>query len=232
MNIKDIDHMTDVELEELYSRCVSYAEQIQHPVLKNCCLKIYQEYKEKYINKSATGGPCHHFYKGGLLYHSYCVTRNAIMIAKMYDYLDIDLDFVIFGALLHDIGKTNEIENYEMIIDGKPSSPNNSFQLLGHSYQGTHIVQNYLNDYDLDENVKNQALHMIGTHMREFSDWGVITSPKMIEAIIINYGDKMDAELDGIRHGINQTKPGMLYQNDAGANHYFKSLNPYFCKKK
>lgn len=44
--------------------------------------------------------------------------------------------------------------------------------LLGHSYEGTHIVENYLSHYDMDEMFRNQVLHTIGSHMNEYSEWG------------------------------------------------------------
>lgn len=74
--------MTDKEIEECYNSCIEYSNKIKNPILRECCQKIYSDYKEKLINKPATQGR-HHCFKGGLLHHIYCVTRNAYQIAKV-----------------------------------------------------------------------------------------------------------------------------------------------------
>lgn len=228
MNIKDIEKLKDEELEKIYEKCLEYACRIKNPNLRECCLKIYKDYKQKLIAKPATGNPCHHFFKGGLIYHSYCVTRNAVMIAELYDYINLDLDLIIFGSLLHDIGKTNDYKDFESIKDDKAGILSSGSYMVGHSYEGTHIVENYLEKYNLDDNFKYQVLHMIGSHMKEFSEYGVLTSPKMLEVIVINYGDSMDACLDKIRNGINNAEKGQLYYNESQTAKFYKSINPYY----
>ena len=53
----------------------------------------------------------HHAYTGGLLEHSVSVALGARDTAKHYEEfkIPVDMDLVIAGALLHDIGK---IESY------------------------------------------------------------------------------------------------------------------------
>ena len=48
----------------------------------------------------------HHAYLGGLLEHTLAVSQLAEMITGSYPTLDKDL--LLTGALLHDIGKTEE----------------------------------------------------------------------------------------------------------------------------
>lgn len=224
--IIDVESMTNDELGNIYAECIKYANKIKNEDLRNCCLEIYNDYKEKLMNKPATGGDCHHFYKGGLLFHIYCVTRNAITIYEMYDYIDLDLDLIIFGALLHDIGKADEYNDYDIIIETGNIYMSNSANLLGHSYEGTEIVSRYLEKYNIDKEFKLQALHMIGCHMNEFSEWGALTTSKMLEVLIINYGDAMDAEIENNRLGINGAKKGGKYNNLAKTTMFYKSINP------
>lgn len=224
--INDIDNMTQEELENIYIECIQYAKLIKNDDLRNCCLEIYSDYKERLMNKPATGGDCHHFYKGGLLFHTYCVTRNAITISKMYDYVDLDIDLIIFGALLHDIGKANEYNDYDTIVSTNNIYVSNGANLLGHSYEGAEIVSRYLDKYKLKSEFKLQVLHMIGCHMNEFSEWGSLTSSKMLEVLIINFGDAMDAEIENFRFGINSAKEGEIYHDLANTTKFYKSLNP------
>lgn len=228
MKLNDIEQLTNEEIEKIYEKCLEYANRIKNPDLKECCLEIYKDYKSKLIAKPATGDPCHHFFRGGLIYHSYCVTRNAIMIAELYDYIKLDMDLIIFGSLLHDIGKTNDYKDFDSIEKGETGILSSGSYMVGHSYEGTHIVESYLEKYNLEDKFKYQVLHMIGSHMKEFSEWGVLTSPKMLEVIVINYGDSIDARLDKTRNGINNSEKGELYYNENQTAKFYKSINPYY----
>lgn len=217
--------MKDKELEVYYQKCVEYINEIKNPILKDCCQKIYEDYKSKLISKPATTGS-HHYYKGGLLYHIYSVTRNAIAICELYPELEVDKDLIIFGGLTHDIGKTNDFNDFSELEDNPHRG--NSFALLGHSYEGTHIVENYLSNYEIDEQFKNQVIHMIGSHMNEYSEWGALVLPKMLEVIIINFADNIDAHLEPAHDIVKNAKQGELYKIGNAPRPYYKSLNPYY----
>ena len=213
-----------INLNDIYKQCIKYGENIKNPILKELIKVIYNDYKEKLINKPATTGS-HHFFKGGLLYHMYSVTRNAITICNLYPDLEVDRDLVIFGSLLHDIGKCNDFKDFnnkEDLVNG------NSGALLGHSYEGTHIVENYLSKYDIDEQFKNQIIHMIGSHMNEYSEWGALVLPKMLEVVIINFADNLDAHMEPAHKDIRNAKSGELYKINNASCPYYKSLNPYY----
>lgn len=218
--------MNNVDLDVIYNECIKYIEKINNPILKEVCNKIYVDYRDELINKPATPGS-HHFYKGGLLYHIYSVTKNAIAICDLYPKLEVDRDLVIFGALTHDIGKTNDFNDFEEKSDYNPINGNN-MALLGHSYEGAHIIENYLRDYDINEEFKNQVIHMVGSHMKDFSEWGTLVSPKMLEVIIINYADSMDAYLEPAHEIINKANKGEMYKIRNAERPYYKSLNSYY----
>lgn len=219
--------MNSEKLIYYYNECLKYSNMIKNPILKEVAKKVYNDYKEKILNKPATNS--HHYFKGGLLYHLYSVTRNAITISNLYPDLEVDMDLIIFGSLVHDIGKTKD---YNDFLDNKDYElkSGNSAALLGHSYEGTHIIENYLNDYDIDEQFKNQVIHMIGSHMNEYSEWGALVMPKMLEVIIINYADSIDSYLEPAHNIIKNTNPGELYRIVNAPRDYYKSLNPYYNK--
>lgn len=213
-----------INLNDIYNQCIKYSESIKNPILKELIKVIYNDYKEKLINKPATTGS-HHCFKGGLLYHIYSVTRNAVTICNLYPDLEVDMDLVIFGSLLHDIGKCNDFKDFNKnddLVNG------NSSALLGHSYEGAHIVENYLSKYDIDEQFKNQIVHMIGSHMKEYSEWGALVLPKMLEVVIINFADNIDAHMEPAHKDISTAKSGELYKIGNAPRPYYKSLNPYY----
>lgn len=134
-------------------------------------------------------------------------------------------------GLTHDIGKTQDFKDF---IDEEHTDlyTGNSFALLGHSYEGTHIVENYLKNYEIEEQFKNQVIHMIGSHMNEYSEWGALVLPKMLEVIIINFADNMDAHIEPAVKVIKSAKQGELYKIGNAPRPYYKSLNPYYNAEK
>lgn len=218
--------MSNEEIQECYKNCIEYSKKIKNPILRECCQEIYNDYKEKLLNKPATPGR-HHYFKGGLLYHIYSVTRNSYNIAKMYPNLNIDIDLVLFGALLHDIGKTNEYNDF-LEEENYIARKGNGAELLGHSYEGVHIVDNYLSKYDIEVEFKNQVLHMIGNHMKEFREEGIFVETKMLEVIIISFADNIDNYLEPASRVIDNAKKGETYQFPKAERPYYKSLNLYY----
>ncbi|MCI8310546.1 MAG: HD domain-containing protein [Clostridia bacterium] len=218
--------MSNEEIQECYKNCIEYSKKIKNPILRECCQEIYNDYKEKLLNKPATPGR-HHYFKGGLLYHIYSVTRNSYNIAKMYPNLNIDIDLVLFGALLHDIGKTNEYNDF-LEEENYIARKGNGAELLGHSYEGVHIVDNYLSKYDIEVEFKNQVLHMIGNHMKEFREEGIFVETKMLEVIIISFADNIDNYLEPASRVIDNAQKGETYQFPKAERPYYKSLNPYY----
>lgn len=75
--------MKEKELEKCYNECVEYMDKIKNPILKDCCQRIYADYKDKLINKPATPG-LHHYFKGGLLYHIYIVLQRMLLQFAIY----------------------------------------------------------------------------------------------------------------------------------------------------
>lgn len=217
--------MSNEELEKIYKECIEYANRIKNPILREVANKIYNDYKDAIMNKPATPGS-HHFYKGGLLYHLYSVTKNAIKICELYPNLRVDTDLIIFGALVHDIGKTKDFKDYS--DDNNNAKDGNGMDLLGHSYEGAHIVENYLEQYDMDTQFKNQIIHMIGSHMNEYSECGALVLPKMLEVIIINYADSIDAYLEPAHAILNNAEKGNKYKISNAPREYYKSLNQYY----
>ena len=222
--------MPDKDLEICYNNCIEYSNKKKNPILRDCVLEIYNDYKDRLLKVPATPGR-HHYFKGGLLYHLYSVTRNSYTISTLYPNLNIDVDLLIFGSLLHDIGKALEYNSFTT-DDNYISVKGNERDLLGHTYKSTHIVDNYLSKYELDDNFKNQVLHIIGSHMRDFGEEGALVKPKMIETIIISYSDNIDNYLEPASKAIDRVTRGEQYEFPKGEIPYYKSLNPYYEERK
>jgi len=133
----------------------------------------------------------HHAYIGGLLEHTLSMAYLADKVAAHYS--GVDRDLLIAGAILHDIGKTKELD-YQFKIDYSDQG-----RLLSHIVIGLEMVEEKLSEIeDFPKDQKLLLKHMIISHhgTREF---GSPEPPKTIEAVLLNYIDEMDSKVTGIR---------------------------------
>lgn len=133
----------------------------------------------------------HHAYIGGLLEHTLSMASLADKVAAHYG--GVDRDLLIAGTILHDIGKTKELD-YQFNIDYSDQG-----RLLSHIVIGIEMVEAKLAEIeDFPEDQKLLLKHMIVSHhgTREF---GSPEPPKTIEAVLLNYIDEMDSKVTGIR---------------------------------
>ena len=160
-------NLTQSQKEERYSGIVDYATKINNKSLRNVCITILKDYKEELFCKGAGHdaiemnkcSKTHHCFDGGLLDHIYNVTKNAYDIGLNY-LGKVDTDLILFGAILHDIGKTKIFDKWNEGSEIK-SNLNYSYLLVDHVYIGEKIVEEYLDKEEISEKFKYQALHMI-----------------------------------------------------------------------
>lgn len=217
----------DIKIEETFKDMLSIIDNIQNKDLRLVAIKIFEDNKEKIINRPAMpdyfkndeyicGG--HHFFKGGLLYHLLNVTKMSLNIASLYK--DINKDLVIFGACLHDIGKVITINEWNE--KEKLKSPSNiEMDLLEHTYYGVSIVKEYLDKFtNIDNILKQEALHIIASHMSK--DIGAFTENCMVESIIVSEADDLDSKIEPILCNFSrlQNKEIRYYDNNLKRNIY------------
>ena len=108
------------------------AETQIRPPLRELVLRVLDRYREEFLVCPAARR-YHHPYLGGLLEHTWFVTRHAL--ASLAIYPELNRDLVLAGAMLHDLGKVKELAN--------PTAPERTVpgQLLGHIVLGWEMVR-------------------------------------------------------------------------------------------
>jgi 3'-5' exoribonuclease len=133
----------------------------------------------------------HHAYIGGLLEHTLSMTTLADKIAGHYSGTNRDL--LIAGAILHDIGKTKELE-YIFSLDYSDEG-----RFLSHIVIGLEMIEAKLAQIeDFPDQLKLLLKHMIVSH-HGTQEFGSPEPPKTIEAVLLNYIDEMDSKVKAIR---------------------------------
>jgi len=132
----------------------------------------------------------HHSYLGGLLEHTLSVSQMAILVNEHYPNLDGDL--LLSGAILHDIGKIDEL-NFELNIDYSDKG-----RLLGHIVLGILMVEEKLKTLKgFPSELALRLKHLVLSHHGEF-DLGSPKRPKFLEAFALHLIDDMDAKINGL----------------------------------
>jgi 3'-5' exoribonuclease len=133
----------------------------------------------------------HHAYLGGLLEHVVSVCGLARGVAAHYP--DVDLDYLITGAVLHDIGKIDEL-CYERCIGYTTQG-----RLLGHIAIGFAMVRKKIKAAPgfpphLATLVEHLLLSHHGTH-----EFGSPALPQFREAVVLNFIDDLDSKVGAMR---------------------------------
>jgi 3'-5' exoribonuclease len=131
----------------------------------------------------------HHAYLGGLLEHTVSVVELCDHVAQQYPRVNRDL--LVTAALLHDIGKVDEL-SYDRAIDYSDAG-----RFLGHVILGvTFVSERAARIPGFPEEKLQYLLHAIVSHHGEL-EWGSPKRPKTLEALIIHHLDNLDAKVKG-----------------------------------
>ena len=104
------ENLSENQKEEKFNGLINYASKINNEGLKNACINILNDYKEELFCRGAGHdgiemnkyNRTHHCFDGGLLVHLYNVTKIAYDVGSNYG-KQVDMDLILFGAILHDI---------------------------------------------------------------------------------------------------------------------------------
>lgn len=131
----------------------------------------------------------HHAYIGGLLEHSLSVATVADAIARHYQ--GVDHSLLISGALLHDIGKLEELKIENGVVDYTVQG-----RLKGHLVIGSEMVDRAAAKIaDCPRELVEQLQHLILSHHGRL-EFGSPTVPMTVEAFILNLLDDLDAKMN------------------------------------
>jgi len=131
----------------------------------------------------------HHSYAGGLLEHSLSVAAIADFLASHYP--GINRSLLLAGALLHDIGKLQELQTTAGVTDYTSAG-----RLVGHIVMGSQIVRDEAREIEnFPPELLDQLVHIIISHhgRREF---GSPTLPMTVEALILSFIDDLDSKVN------------------------------------
>lgn len=150
----------------------------------------------------------HHAFLGGLLEHILSLCNMCRLAVQNYPAMDLDL--LLTGAVLHDIGKI-----YELSYD-RSFGYTSEGQLLGHITIGLRLIDRKLQGLpEFPPRLRALVEHLVLSHHGSL-EFGSPKLPMFPEAMLLHYLDDLDAKLECMR---------TLVENDRQAAGHFTPYN-------
>jgi 3'-5' exoribonuclease len=182
---RPIEEMWD-ELETLLNR------EAQDPWVRELLQRVLARYGDR-LRIWPAAQMVHHAYRGGLLEHVLKVSGVAVELARAYD---ADVNVVLAGAVLHDIGKLEELE-YERVTQYSTAG-----NLLGHITLGARLLRAETSQIEgFPEALAVHIEHLLLSHHGS-KEFGSPVEPMTVEAFILAAVDDLDAKIHQVRRHV------------------------------
>ena len=194
LNDGDFQTLTGGDIDSLLARLKEIVQSVRNHHLRNLadCFLMNEAWMDKFTCAPA-GIKLHHAYRGGLLQHVVALMELAQFVGARYP--EINGDLLAIGALLHDVGKIDELA-YQ-----RDMSYTDLGQLIGHAVIGVGIVDQLvqqaeeLSGEQIPEQLVLQIKHMIVSHHGTL-EFGSPKVPMTLEAVALHYLDSLDSKIN------------------------------------
>jgi 3'-5' exoribonuclease len=183
---------TKEDVDKLYARLLEFAQSIRNPWLKTLVSGIVTDPKIAPRYKRAPAAKVmHHAFIGGLLEHVVGLCALAQLLATQY--VELDVDLLLTAAMLHDVGKLDEL-CYERAIGYTTEG-----QLLGHIVMELETVSRAMDSIaGFPAPLKTVVQHMLISHHGQY-EFGSPKLPMICEAMVFHYMDDLDSKMAAVR---------------------------------
>jgi len=196
VDLSDYFPHTSEDVEKLYLCLQKHVAEIGNPWLRQLAAGIIEDPQVcPRLKRAPAAKSMHHAFLGGLLEHVVSLCDLCRLVAQNYRELDVDL--LITGAVLHDIGKLDEL-CYERAIHYT-----NDGQLLGHIVIGLEQVTKKMDQIPgFPNELKTLVKHLLISHHGHY-EFGSPKLPMFPEALVLHYLDDLDSKLGAARAALS-----------------------------
>lgn len=183
---------TKHDIEKMYAELRAAVVAIRNPWLKQLLASFVDDpVLASRLKRAPAAMTMHHAFLGGLLEHVISLIGLARAVSAHYQELDCDL--LVAGAILHDIGKTEELR-YARGIDYSTEG-----RLLGHITIGIQMVHDRIKAIpDFPPQLAVLLEHLIVSH-HGTHEFGSPALPQTREAVALHFIDDIDSKMGTMR---------------------------------
>jgi len=226
IDLADFLAHTSQDVEKMYAELLAYAKSIQNPWLQKLVNGILTDEKiSSRYKKAPAAKVMHHAYLGGLLEHVVGLCGLAKIVAAHYP--ELNLDLLLTVAMLHDVGKLDELCYTRAIgytVDG---------QLLGHIVMELETVIHAIDKIPgFPPELKTVVQHLLISHHGQY-EFGSPKLPMIREALVFHYLDDLDSKMAAARAALASDSgdeewsaySGALQRKFLRLEHFLKDAN-------
>lgn len=183
---------TEEDIDQLWARLREHAAGIGNPWLR----RLLDGYLDDAsiaprLKRAPAAKGMHHAYIGGLLEHVVSLCGLCRIVAGHYP--EVDADLLLAGAVLHDLGKLDEL-SYERGFDYTTEG-----QLLGHIVMQYEEMSRRIDAIEgFPAELKLLLQHMLISHHGKL-EFGSPRPPMFREAVLLHYLDDLDSKMAAMR---------------------------------
>jgi 3'-5' exoribonuclease len=189
----DFETMNSTKVAELLAELRGNLLSLQHAQLRTLmeCF-LLDDNLMALLAETPAGIKAHHAYRGGLVEHVVTLMRVAKKICEVY--ADLDVELLLVGVFLHDIGKLRELSVEAGFVYTDEG------QLLGHLVIGVEMLSEKIRQVEqltgapFDTELAFRLKHMILSHHGTY-EFGSPRLPMTPEAVALHMIDNLDAKL-------------------------------------
>jgi|SRR5581483_1217909 len=188
---------SDRDPDEMFTELRTIIAGLSNPHLRTLLQTVFDDPRIAALYKIAPAAKnIHHACRGGLLEHVLSLCSLSRLTATHYK--EIDVDLLLAGAILHDIGKIEEL-SYDRSFGYSAEG-----QLLGHIVIGLRMVAPKFEAVPgFPPKLRMLLEHMIVSHHGEL-EFGSPKVPVFAEALLLHHLDNLDSKMDAIRHALKR----------------------------
>ena len=187
--VSDLIPLSKKNPNELWKELAKEVNLISKSHLKKVTKNILRDHKKKFKVYPASIS-YHYNYQNGLIEQTVSLLKVAKQIGSHYD---IDIDLLISGVCLHQIGKLYSINL------GSSISKSNHKSLVGNAIISRDIVNKYISEVkNFPEDDKLSLEHLILSYQGR-KEWQSPVEPQTLEAILLHSINFIDSKINFIR---------------------------------
>ena len=190
---------TKQDVELLYARLLEYVAGVQNPWLRRLLDSVVTDPAVvPRLKRAPAAKVMHHAFFGGLLEH--IISLCGLCKVVLSHYPEANADLLMTGAVLHDVGKLDEL-SYERSLGYTDDG-----QLLGHIVLECEFVARKMDAIPgFPPTLKTLVLHMLLAHHGRY-EFGSPKLPMFREAVMLHYLDDLDSKMAAVREALDSDK--------------------------
>lgn len=182
-------------LDEMKKEFNQRIKGLSNKLLKKLLAQIFTDERFEQFCLAPAGKSWHHAYIHGLLEHTLEIIKICEIMCEFHSELNRDL--LISGAMLHDIGKIEEL-SYDSAFEYTDKG-----KLVGHIVIASNLVRDEIKKIPgFPAELENNLIHLILSHQGKLEHASPVV-PKTAEAIALYQADELSAKVNAYKNAVD-----------------------------